>query len=67
MGTTERATLAALLLARGDSVTTRRLAEHLDITESGARKMLERMSRSVPIVNQGGEWRLLDQSGGGME
>lgn len=57
---TERVALAALMLARGDALTVREMAQRLDITPRGARAMLEKMSRSVPLVDDGGVWRLLD-------
>ncbi len=55
---TERIGLAAYLLAQGHTTTARQLAGDLAITEHGARKMLEKLSRVLPLVNDGGVWRI---------
>jgi hypothetical protein len=57
---TERIALAAFRLAQGRAVTVRSLASELDITPRGARSMLERMSRVVPLVDDGGVWRVAE-------
>ncbi len=55
---TERIGLVAYLLAQGHTTTTRQLATDLGLTEHGARKMLEKLSRVLPLVNDGGIWRV---------
>jgi Mn-dependent DtxR family transcriptional regulator len=61
---TERITRATWILVQGHTVTVRGLAAELEITPSGARKMLERMSRVVPLVDDGGVWRLVGEEEG---
>lgn len=58
---TERITRAAFLLAMGEGLTVRALAERLEITPRGARAMLEKMSRVAPLVDDGGVWRVLGE------
>lgn len=55
---TERIGLVAYLLAQGHTTTARQLAGDLAITEHGARKMLEKLSRVLPLINDGGVWRI---------
>ena len=55
---TERIGRATWLLAQGRSMTVREVAEVLEITPRGARAMLERLSRVVPLVDDGGVWRV---------
>jgi predicted DNA-binding transcriptional regulator YafY len=57
---TERIARAVWLLASGESTTVRHLAERLEITPRGARSMLEKISRVIPLVDDGGVWRLMD-------
>lgn len=57
---TERIARAAWMLAQGRAVTVRGLASELEITPRGARSMLERMSRVVPLVDDGGVWRVAE-------
>ncbi len=59
---TERIALAAFRLAQGNAVTVRSLASELEITPRGARSMLERMSRVVPLVDDGGVWRVAEEA-----
>jgi predicted DNA-binding transcriptional regulator YafY len=50
---TERIARATWLLAQGEAVTVRHLAERLEITPRGARAMLEKLSRVVPLIDDG--------------
>lgn len=58
MTPTERIARAAWMLAQGQAVTVRGLASQLEMTPRGARALLERMSRVVPLVDDGGLWRV---------
>ena len=55
---TERVARATWLLAQGREVTVRELAQHLEITPRGARAMLEKISLALPLVDDGGVWRV---------
>ena len=59
---TERIGRATWLLAQGRSMTVRELAETLEMTTSGASKLLDRLSRVLPLVvddgDNGGVWRI---------
>ncbi len=46
------------MLAQGRAMTVREVADVLEITPRGARAMLERLSRVVPLVDEGGLWRV---------
>ena len=63
---TERIATAVYLLAQGRCTTVRGLAEQLDITPRGARSMLEKLSRVIPLTDDGGVWRVMgdDDKGG---
>ena len=61
MTPTERAARAAWMLAQGQSVTVRGLASQLEMTPRGARALLERMSRVVPLCDDGGVWRVMGE------
>ncbi len=56
---TERIGLTAYRLTLGGSTTPRQLSEDLDITEHGARKMLEKLALVLPLVAEDGIWRLM--------
>ena len=58
---TERIGRATWLLAQGRALTVREVAEVLEITPRGARAMLERLSRVVPLVDEGGVWRVASE------
>ena len=58
---TERIGFTAYRLTLGGSTTSRQLAGDLEITEHGARKMLEKLSRVMPLVVEDGIWRLMQQ------
>jgi predicted DNA-binding transcriptional regulator YafY len=58
MTPTERIGRTTWLLAQGRQVTVRALASELEITPRGARALLERLSRVVPLVDDGGLWRV---------
>lgn len=62
MTPTERAGLAVWLLSQ-QPMTPRVLAERLEITPHGARAMLRRLSLAVPLVDDGGEWRICGSDG----
>jgi len=55
---TERIGRAAWLLAQGRAMTARELAEIVEITPHGAYQMLARLSRVLPICEDGGVWRV---------
>ena len=55
---TERIGRATWLLAQGRALTVREVAEVLEITPRGARAMLERLSSVLPLVDEGGVWRV---------
>jgi predicted ArsR family transcriptional regulator len=59
--TTERVALLVFTLTRGGTVTTREIAERLEITENGAWRMLSRVSRVLPVVQDKGQWFLLQE------
>jgi len=56
---TERVVVLTLHLAQGHAVTTAEVARLLTMCDSGAYRMLDRMSRVAPIVNEAGRWSLL--------
>lgn len=53
---TERVGLIVWHLAHGEALTTAQVAELAGITPSGARRMLYKLSRSIPILCFSGEW-----------
>ena len=58
---TERAAVITLAIAGGHGLTTRQTAEITGLTMQGAYVLLCRISRVVPIYQDGeGKWRLLD-------
>lgn len=61
MTPTERIGRATWLLAQGRQVTVRQMAMELEITPRGARAMLERLSRVVPLCDEGGVWRVMGE------
>lgn len=56
---TERAGRTTWLLMRGRGYTTRSLANELGITPRGARYLLNRLSLVLPLVDDGGFWRVM--------
>lgn len=58
---TERIALCTARLLQGRAMTVRQVAEELEITPRGARAMLERLSRVVPLVDDGGLWRVASE------
>lgn len=62
MTPTERAGLAVWLLLQ-QPMTPRSLAERLEITPHGARAMLRRLSLAVPLIDDGGRWRICGSDG----
>ena len=63
---TERIALCTARLMQGRAMTVRQVAEELEISHSGAAKLLARISRVLPVVvdegDGGGVWRI--NSGG---
>lgn len=57
---TERIALCTARLLQGRAMTVRQVAEELEITHSGAAKLLARISRVLPVVDEGGVWRVMD-------
>jgi predicted DNA-binding transcriptional regulator YafY len=55
---TERIGRATWLLAQGRAMTVRQVAEELEITPHGAYQMLVRLSRVLPLSDEGGVWRV---------
>jgi predicted DNA-binding transcriptional regulator YafY len=55
---TERIGRATWLLAQGRQMTVRQVAEELEITPHGAYQMLVRLSRVLPLSDDGGVWRV---------
>ncbi len=55
---TERIALCTARLMQGRQMTVRQVAEELEITHSGAAKLLARISRVLPVVDDGGVWRI---------
>jgi len=59
---TERIALCTARLMQGRALTVRQVAEELEISHSGAAKLLARISRVLPIVvdegDAGGVWRI---------
>lgn len=55
---TERIALCTARLMQGRQMTVRQVAEELEITHSGAAKLLARISRVLPVVDEGGVWRI---------
>ncbi len=60
MTPTERVGRITWILAQGGQVTVRHVAEALEMTPRGARYLLERLSTVVPLVDDGGVWRVMD-------
>ena len=55
---TERVGLAVYWLAQGGEFTPKELAARLGVTRHGAYQMLTKLSRTLPIVDDGGVWRV---------
>jgi len=55
---TERAGRVTWMLAQGRAVTVREVAETVELTHSGAAKLLQRLARVLPLVDDGGVWRI---------
>lgn len=61
---TERIGLAVYWLAQGGQFTPKELATRLGCTRHGAYQMLTKLSRTIPIVDDGGVWRVChDETG----
>jgi hypothetical protein len=58
---TERIALCTARLLQGRALTVRQVAEELELTHSGAAKLLARISRVLPVVDDGGVWRINSQ------
>ena len=58
---TERIALCTARLLQGRQMTVRQVAEELEITHSGAAKLLARISRVLPVVDEGGVWRICSE------
>ena len=53
---TERVGVIVWQLAHGDALTTAQVAEIAGVTHEGARQMLLKLSRAIPILCFDGEW-----------
>ena len=53
---TERIGLIVWQLAHGEALTVNQVADIAGITYQGAWRMLEKLSRAIPILCFGGEW-----------
>jgi hypothetical protein len=56
----ERATHLCYRLVQGEAVSTRQIATDYQISRQWAYTTLARMSRVLPLVADGGVWRLVD-------
>jgi hypothetical protein len=54
---TERIFIVAYALAKGEQLTTRQIAKMTGITWQGARQMMDKGSRVVPVYRDGRLWR----------
>jgi hypothetical protein len=61
---TERIALCTARLLQGRALTVRQVAEELELTHSGAAKLLARISRVLPVVDDGGVWRINSREAG---
>lgn len=61
MSPTERAALLVYELASGRTMTARQISERYNITTRGAYKLVNRISRTVPIYEESGVWRVLQK------
>ena len=57
---TERASHLAFQFARSKQFTVAIVQKEYGMSESGAWRLLNRVSRAIPIVNVDGTWRLMD-------
>ena len=57
---TERVAVVVMVLAQGNTMTTRDVSERTGLTISGAHRMLLRISAVVPLARTDGAWYLLD-------
>jgi len=57
---TERIGVVAWRLANGGALTTAAAANLVSITPAGARAMLSKLSRVMPIFEDAGQWQLAD-------
>jgi len=62
MTPTARIGLAVWLLLQ-QPMTPRSLAERLEMTPHGARSMLRRLSLTLPLIDDGGQWRICGSDG----
>lgn len=60
--TTERVAVVVRLLTLGRRMTTREVAEIAGITPGGAWSMLGKLSRVLPLAEDGGVWAMLSDS-----
>lgn len=56
---TERAAALAYEFAHGRAYTARRISERYGISTRGAYKLVNRISRAIPLYEDGGVWRVL--------
>lgn len=52
----ERAALITFQLLEGAQMTTSEIAQRIGVTYHGARYMMEKVSRVVPVYEDGGRW-----------
>ena len=55
---TERAAIVTATLLAGRAMTVREVAEAVELTHSGAAKLLARISRVLPVYDEDGVWRI---------
>lgn len=60
MVTTERAGVVVWLLSRGYKFTTLEVAKIVGLTPGGAWRLMERLSRRVPIYQEHARWRMVE-------
>lgn len=60
MRTTDRVAMICWLLLQGRAMTTVDVAKRTGMTRQGAWYLMARLSRTVPLYNDSGQWRLLE-------
>lgn len=56
----ERAAMVTLKMALGEEATTAEIAEQFGMTWHGADKMMNRISRVIPLMKDGSRWKKFD-------
>lgn len=64
---TERAGTVGIALGRGQSLTTVEIMHMTGLTHSGAWRLMDRLSRNVPLILYNGKWQIADIDGVSMQ